>query len=301
MTWLSAHVFHHTGIDHLLENAVAPLTADLDEFFYLRYWEGGPHLRLRVRPVSSEVAVALAGRINDHLSRFPSPDLLTAEQYAEIARRLGAAEGVAGFERELRPNNTLEYRNYVPEHDAFDQAVEDVERHFVQSSRIALDLVCGTTARERALFALAAVLFTLTASGSWVALRQPDTAVGFGAAEERYQSRRSWLRSVADEMNAVARGEMEATGPLAEWISSVTELRQRLVAAEQAGTFAPVAPHSTLPPDLSTVPEGERATTAVLMRCAHLLCNRLGILREREGFLRYLASRAVEDLLEEIA
>ena len=50
-TWISAHIFHAGDLDALITRVAGPLVSDLNPegFFFLRYWEGGPHLRLRMR------------------------------------------------------------------------------------------------------------------------------------------------------------------------------------------------------------------------------------------------------------
>ena len=60
-SWLSLHFFHHGDLDRLLVECVGPLVLALKregaiaESFFLRYWNGGPHIRLRLA-VSPEIA-----------------------------------------------------------------------------------------------------------------------------------------------------------------------------------------------------------------------------------------------------
>ncbi len=87
--WVSVHVHYQTGLDRLLTEAVDPLIRRLGEeglhngWFFLRYWDGGTHLRLRIRPSSP----ALAGRVGEQLSEelagflrvCPSPTVMSQE------------------------------------------------------------------------------------------------------------------------------------------------------------------------------------------------------------------------------
>ena len=72
--WISAHVFYSDGLDRLLTEAVRPLVGELiaarlvRAYFYLRYWDGGPHLRLRVLPARLQTRAALVS-----LRRTPVP------------------------------------------------------------------------------------------------------------------------------------------------------------------------------------------------------------------------------------
>jgi thiopeptide-type bacteriocin biosynthesis protein len=56
LEWISCYIFHNISFEKVLVNLVEPLITFLndkvliDEFFYIRYWEKGPHIRLRVLP-----------------------------------------------------------------------------------------------------------------------------------------------------------------------------------------------------------------------------------------------------------
>jgi thiopeptide-type bacteriocin biosynthesis protein len=55
MKWLSAHIFYSAGLNRILRNAVIPFLHTAEEYlqlpapyFFIRYGEGGPHVRLRL-------------------------------------------------------------------------------------------------------------------------------------------------------------------------------------------------------------------------------------------------------------
>ena len=54
--WISAHIFHNQPFEKVLVNLIHPILETLtnkklsQQFFFIRYWEGGPHIRLRVKP-----------------------------------------------------------------------------------------------------------------------------------------------------------------------------------------------------------------------------------------------------------
>src|SRR5262249_32933433 len=147
---------------HLLSDVVAPLVADLatagmaEDYFFLRYWDGGPHLRLRVRPYMradrADVERLVCARFEAYLRRSPSPQTLSAEQYVRTAGHLARMEGVASHTERPYPNNTVLPVPYHREHDRFGHgaAMDAVERHFVESSRIALRAVrLGASVEQR--------------------------------------------------------------------------------------------------------------------------------------------------------
>lgn len=68
-SWTSWHVHQHQGQDRLLTEAVAPLIGIVrseglaDLAFVLRYWDGGPHVRLRLRAPSDAALAVLERRV----------------------------------------------------------------------------------------------------------------------------------------------------------------------------------------------------------------------------------------------
>jgi thiopeptide-type bacteriocin biosynthesis protein len=83
--WISAHLFHRGAMDDLITGTVAPLIGELNSsralngFFFLRYWEGGPHLRLRILPTSTahadRIRESLIERSTRYLTQHPSPPI----------------------------------------------------------------------------------------------------------------------------------------------------------------------------------------------------------------------------------
>ena len=152
-TWISAHIFHAGDLDALITQVAGPLAGDLnpDGFFFLRYWEGGPHLRLRLRGSDPGRAEReLAGRAPAHLRAHPSARAATQQQYATAAARLASGERLPGHDDRLHANDTVEFIAYRPEHHAYGnpECMTAVEEHFTESSRLALR-VLADPARTR--------------------------------------------------------------------------------------------------------------------------------------------------------
>ncbi|HVR95469.1 MAG TPA: lantibiotic dehydratase C-terminal domain-containing protein [Thermoanaerobaculia bacterium] len=73
--YLALHLYHHEGLDPVVERFVHPLVASLatagwiDGFFFVRYALGGPHVRLRLRlRETSEIAKAIV-RVREAMER----------------------------------------------------------------------------------------------------------------------------------------------------------------------------------------------------------------------------------------
>ena len=95
--WISLHIFYQGNLDDVITGCVGPMVSHLSnsisQLFFLRYWDGGPHLRLRLKPVDvaaiPELTSASILEINQFLRRTPSVSVLTFEDY------LASAQGLA--------------------------------------------------------------------------------------------------------------------------------------------------------------------------------------------------------------
>jgi Lantibiotic biosynthesis dehydratase C-term len=269
--WVSAHVFHAGPLDGLLTGAVRPLVTELvdgglvDGYFFLRYWEGGPHLRLRLRPTSGAatdpVRAAVTARCTRYLAAHPSARPVPEAEYAAAAARLARQERRDTYTESLYPNDSVHFVGYRPEHDRYGTgaSLAAVERHFVESSRIALALVTTTDRPARQTAAFGALLLARS-----VGPPRPEPGAG---PDERYAAQRDRLLRLGSMLR---RRTAAGSGSLAAWRRSLETLDGAL-----AGT-------------------DRRAE--VIDTCAHLFCNRLGVALPEETHLRYLAARTSADL-----
>lgn len=299
--WVSAHVFHQGDSDALIADAIGPLVEDLlekglaDSWFFLRHWEGGLHVRLRVRcgrHVVEPVRARITDRCGPYLAAHPSQHRLTEDQYADSAAKLSLLEGSADYQRTLGEPDGIAFVPYRRDQAGNDigPASDALEQHFHDASRLALDLLRASPDdgyRDTAAFAqLLLAWFTaepgLGALASKVAAQAtpPDPPRGSArlwqaAVDRRYQVQRQQLFGIATRMHALALSRpAPTTGAFPEWLVSLRQLREAVVDAGQGG--ADVLP--------------------VLDRCAHLACNRIGVALTEESYLRMLAARTVRNL-----
>lgn len=162
-SWLSYHIFYHGDQDLLLMGCIRPMilrlrTSNLvNDYFFIRYWNGGPHVRLRVRAERkpSEVREMVLTGVRDFLTKSPAGGAITSEQYASYAKlrhqRNGSAFDGENEEVEpLRSPDTIEERSYVYEsrrYGAWAGAQEATERHFRFSSDLAMFILDQTRDR----------------------------------------------------------------------------------------------------------------------------------------------------------
>ncbi|WP_030264346.1 lantibiotic dehydratase C-terminal domain-containing protein [Streptomyces sp. NRRL B-24484] len=318
-TWVSAHLHHHGDQDAVVVGVVRPAVERLrragraEGFFFLRYWEGGPHLRLRVRTRPEQVA-QVRSVIEETAAAFhrasPSETPMTPQEYAASAPGLAALERMADYDTVLHPDNSVAFVDYRPETGVFGTgpALEAVERHLMTASALAAELIArGRKPGQRAMdaFALLAAnrtLFTgilpelayqarfMVESGGRAA-----QLIGTPEFERHYEANKAQLRSTLEAVWATTRGVALPEGSVANaWLESTRDLNDTLVRLELLGRLDAYpdfeAPADVLDHINHLVPQ------LIVERCAHLMCNRLGIGLAQESHLRLLLTRTAFDL-----
>ncbi|PZG20518.1 thiopeptide-type bacteriocin biosynthesis protein [Nonomuraea aridisoli] len=281
MTWLGVHLHYRGDLDALLRDAVAPLVRELGaDFFFLRYWDGGSHVRLRLRGGDRD---AVAARMHAHFAAHPAPETTTQEEYAQVAAVLAAREGVTDHLTSLRPNNSVEFVPYRPETEKYGtgETLRAVERHFADSSRLALDVLGRRpTGNQRELAVLGVLLL------AWYASGVPDERP-VGDVELLCRGWRGGQDLPADRVD----GEF----------ATVRERVLRLAGSLRGLPPKPDDPGTSLHAWAATFERLAAALPApdrlrVLDNCAHLAANRLGVSMAAEVRLRLLAARALHEV-----
>ncbi len=296
--WLSAHLYYHDDSDELLRQCVRPLVGELtaagliDGFCFVRYWQGGRHVRLRVLLTERRGEEQVAERIDAHAGRFfaacPSHATVGLEDYLRTAGWLSRHEfGRQVTIEPLQPDNSLRYSPYVPEYRRLGgpAGVAAVEPHFVASSGIALDLLAATpsrgqhTGRALAMMLLAgAVLipdrrslarFFRACYRGWASRltggAEPDEL------RQRYDRQRDQLGDLVRQLlgEAARPGDDHRDDIITRWLACNTALRDRLWP--------------------------EAVTAPLLWQCLHKHNNRLGISLAEEVYLLFLLHRTLAE------
>jgi thiopeptide-type bacteriocin biosynthesis protein len=310
--WISAHVFRHRDLDRLLTDAVHPLLCELaerglaEDAFWLRYWDGGPHLRLRVRLTAPGLAprarAEIQARCVDYLRQNPAPSNLTEAEYTTIAASLAELEH-AGAPLPLQKHDTVRFMPYRREHHIYGDgaAMDAVEEHFVESSSLAMRVLRSRpTARARNSLGFHLIASSWLTAGLGVE-RSVDAAGRMAAglipprrfavlarshaarASRRYRTpsadshadcRAAWRRC-ASAVSEHVEGQ-PVGGVLEAWTGSLTRLRDALVAS------------------------GETVDVPIVLdAAAHLACNRIGVSFPDELMLRSLAERSMNDATDD--
>lgn len=263
-SWVSAHVLSNDDLTACIREVVAPVTdreiasGRSDRFFFIRYGEGGPHIRLRLR----------SGR--------PSTEDYPAFVVAEIEEQ-AAAVGLKA---------RVELVRYVPELDRYGglRGVEIAERVFYSSSTTVLRalLESETWSYTHALNAALALHTAMAKAFQW------------SSAESRafFDSHASiWQRPDCKEMVSLrippeALLSRWAADELPEWLHSWFRSCSQAIAELRFARTNDLLSASALGSG-----SGDRSLWPILSSYAHMTNNRLGLLvRDEAAVYRALAS-----------
>ncbi|MFE0641218.1 lantibiotic dehydratase C-terminal domain-containing protein [Streptomyces sp. NPDC058877] len=285
-TWTSWHVHQHQGQDRLLTESVTPLIRALraeglvDLAFVLRYWDGGPHVRLRLSAPSDTALAELDHRVPAELGRWcrehPSERSMSAEEYTLLRGRIGGSDAAT----ELVPDGTVVPATYSPEHERYGHgaALAACEEHFDESTRIALDVLAANpsvAARDS--------LIVLVLAGFFAA-RGPTTSA-------------DWARRV--RVVGLPPGTRLDLGRIAPLLERPPAAAQRLTRSlERLEAELRAAADDYRPPALgfggvTFAIADARDPIATLDICIHLFANRIGVTLPTELMLRAALAQAL--------
>jgi thiopeptide-type bacteriocin biosynthesis protein len=138
--WHSWHLYRAEIDDAFIRSAVRPFVTSIDaealadSFFFVRYWDRGAHLRLRVK---SRFGEAVDERVRRHFKAFFTSHPSRREHDGP----------------DLLPNDSVQVAEYEPELDRYGgiERMPIVESQFEASSRAVLDLLADGSSYEGAI------------------------------------------------------------------------------------------------------------------------------------------------------
>jgi len=309
MAWRAWHVYlsDYASLDRFLAQVIAPeieaLTGQkaMSEWFYIRYWENGPHVRLRLRDMDDAAFEALGARLYTAAKAIASHALIKSQDrdvqatvdgwHADPSMLPWFDQGSVYsilYEREFRRYGGTE-------------GMIINEGWFGDSSRITLRIVCATLgdwARREA------VALRLTAISIAAIVRNRDELVGFlsrmaanwrnfvpdaeaadAAARETYKASSAMLENlfvaIASEPASIAPDLPVVAFQGRRVGERLDELRKLANDGRLISPLTGIAPRS--PGELSD------ALKSIIMSQVHMMNNRLGLTPVNEyGFARML-------------
>jgi thiopeptide-type bacteriocin biosynthesis protein len=299
--WHSIHVYYHADHDPLLLACLEPLlarpvgTSSPLKLFFIRHWQGGPHVRLRVLAEDSADSFSLEETVGQFLLRCPSESNIDERAYAVVQSRFGGLEASVASAH-IWPNNTVRREPYHPEYGKYggESGVAMAEDLFVESTRVSIAAIRGIAGSSNRRLGFGFTMFLSAALAFGLAPR--EVAV-FAAAYERAWSsyitleiRARWDRLVESHLPAL-RGTAErilcgAVSPLARPWAEAIEIASRQL--EGSGTCIFDAMELDMP----------RADKRrmLLMQYIHTHNNRLGIDVDHEAYLCHMVRACLDQL-----
>jgi thiopeptide-type bacteriocin biosynthesis protein len=293
--WRAWHVFlHESGaLESLLVDAVLPEFRALGErpdvqAFYIRYWENGSHIRVRVRGLEDASFLALGDRLRTQAAAIardlgPAPD-----RYPEGMQFDGWHSDPAGLAW-FSPGSVVEII-YEPEARRYGgrHGLVVNEQIFIASSALALAIVEKTRdapgRRQRIALGLTAAAIGVVAedrdalttfltamSGHWANF-SGDLKVAREAAQQGFNAAQDELVAMVHQM--LNRQPGDSRNPLLDrWAAMLAEYFDEL--RELAGLGLLIHPLTGVPPDQQK--DREHALQNIMLSQIHMMNNRLGI------------------------
>jgi thiopeptide-type bacteriocin biosynthesis protein len=325
-TWLAAHLYYAEPWEKFLTEAVLPFANQMreeqlaDQFFFIRYWERGPHIRLRFHGNASRLERAVKHKL---ISHFRSYFQQHPSQRPEPAWLAQLPEDQAWY-----LNNSVQFISYEPEVDRYGgvRGITIAEQLFYSSSQVVLKAIAQSPEwnYQRALGVgiqlHLAMLYQLGLSRKeageffqlvfrhWLprAYYQSGEEVGAEVLQQRqdevlkafaqsYERQKSQILNIVSALWEGLEQEVQF-GQLwfQQWINDMQQIKKQIDQAQREQRLVSPSHHSfdsSLP-----VPDNQQILWTVYESYVHMTNNRLGILNRDEGYLGYLLVRALREL-----
>lgn len=140
-SWLAVHLYYNEPWEEFLTKALEPYINSVirsgvaEQYFFIRYWDRGPHIRLRFKGDTTVFEQIFRPNLLEHFENYfeDKPSKRTDPHYPE------------NFPEELKwlPNNSVHFFNYEPEVERYGgiTGVQIAEEHFHASSDAVLSKI----------------------------------------------------------------------------------------------------------------------------------------------------------------
>lgn len=275
--WISLHIFIHdfARLNAFVRAALCSLPSEVSaQSFFIRYWYGGPHIRLRFRPLECRAGVEAHLREYLDANAFSS-SLDPVEYYRAYARHLETEVPQHAATPDWFENGSIQAIPYVPEIDRYGgpNGMPLVENYFVKDSGAVLRMLADEADRE-----LEKILFAYCVTHAAV-LREWNLELDHGPATVALWPGARQLPNLAGAMREQAR---------------TPALRSAYERAQAAELF----PRYQLPLRarlrelvVRLRERGVREIPQIISSLLHMSFNRTGIPPAREIIVRWLAAQ----------
>ncbi len=326
-SWLSAYLFYNEPWEEFLTQVISPFVAQIlkkrlaEQFFFIRYWENGPHIRLRIKGSSevleNQVKPKLVQYFSDYFQAHPS----------QRTEPTAFSETPAAYQ--WYPNNSIQFISYEPETERYggDSGIAIAERQFQASSEAVLavmqeknnwdyDQALGTAIQMHLGFAFAAgmdfseaVAFFASIFRNWLPracfsyqqqlapaeIKTRQEAV-LRAFQRTYQKQNPFLLPLFTQLWQALENQTEFEQAwFNKWLTQMRAVNAALRQAQATGQLQTPAGYANLFPETAFPEQQQR--WAIYDSYIHMTNNRLGILNRDEGYLGYLIKEGLTEIV----
>lgn len=325
-SWLATYLYYNEPWDKFIVEAVNPFAKKImsegiaEQYFFIRYWERGPHIRLRFFGDTEKMMEKIKPQIDsyfaDYFKKNPSKDI-KADWMDQLPE-----------DQKWYPNNSVQYIEYEPETERYGgpDAILVAEKQFQASSNAILAIMSeseewsyekamGSAIQLHLSFAYAVGMnleevkyFYDLIFRSWFhrayynyernlsedeMKRRSD--ITMKAFEDNFIKQKDFLVATHKTLWDAFNGEVEFEQDwLNNWIVEMKKIDSALSELQKQGKF--IIPRYFD----KTVPGGIRENMyekmTVYESYIHMTNNRIGILNRDEAFLGYLIKKSVAEL-----
>lgn len=320
-TWLSAHLFYTEPRELLLINAVKPFVEQAlnkgiaELFFYIRYYEQGPHIRLRLKGEDRVLQQTLKPELERFFYKYFNdvPSQRTDPQQSQE---------IFGSNK-LFPNNSIQFIAYEQEVDRYGGpiGISIAEKQFQLSSQTVLNIIdesgfwnydkaMGAALQLHLGFAFALQMsiietqqFYSYISNWWISKERTSLnsnpkesekyqCLIIKSFEDSFNKQREFLIPIMKKIWNAFENRIEFEHDwLNTWVKQTSDIGFDLRKVLKENKLTPIGQYQcNLLTELSKI---NHKLWPILGSYVHMTNNRLGILNRDEGFLSYLVKEGV--------
>ncbi len=322
-TWLAAHLYYATPWESFLTDAVAPLVnmvlkeKIVEQFFFIRYNEKGPHIRLRFKgdtmKINNELKPFIAHHFNQYFQAYPSILSIPDDE----------------IPKGWFPNNSLQFIPYEPEVDRYGgrNGLKVAERQFHLSSQVTLDMLANSkgwsyqTALSSAIQMHLALIYALGMdldeskaffsffSQQWMFSTYhllSETKLKVGSRKKGDQIGEWFELSYKEQRNSIVpfvqhmwEALMNCEGAteinwLERWINGMKVIGMDLERLHKANKLT--FPYDARQFNCKDISLEKKERWTIYFSYVHMINNRLGLLNQDEAFIGYLLASALDEV-----
>ncbi len=311
--WLSVYLFYNEPWETFLEKAIYPYISTLkqtgiaEQYFFIRYYEKGPHIRLRIKGDPEIIKSMVRPNLEEYFL-----------QYYDSRPSFRVDPPGTNW----NPNNTIVFSKYRPEINRFGgiNGMELAEKHFHASSELVLKLIKSFgnqwnyeealgAAIQIQLIMIAALGFDRANARMFFRAYFQNWSQFFSADEERkseisdpsvsferaYKIQKSSINPIVQNLwLGLENKSLFDSAILNDWFQFNTELKTQYDKVYKNLELKKQPDNTFLWPAHFSPNQKNALLWPIFSDLLHLTNNRLGVLNQDEGYLGYLLMRALD-------